>query len=189
MLCPRNGIESHIPYANLSPHLLMLTWLNRVWLAFLVVVLAVGGWLGYADWQQIRHQYGTNLLAMAAAVADGTHLFLNDAHNSMLMLGNEVDREGVNHPITTCEALEKYLTLERNFAAIGVRSWQGPRSPQAPIRACWMRYFLHPEGVCNLLSKSTRNNTVSSIIVGVLLDFVWGHRYKPRPCTHEKARG
>ena len=125
MLCPRNGIESHIPYANVSPHLPMLTWLNRVWLVFLVVVLAVGGWLGYADWQQIRHQYGTNLLAMAAAVADGTHLFLNDAHNSMLMLGNEVDREGVNHSITTRQALEKYLALEHNFAAIGVRSWQG----------------------------------------------------------------
>ncbi|WP_291523175.1 hypothetical protein [Acidithiobacillus sp.] len=103
----------------------MLTWLNRVWLVFLVVVLAVGGWLGYADWQQIRHQYGTNLLAMAAAVADGTHLFLNDAHNSMLTLGNEVDREGVNHHITTREALEKYLALEHNFAAISVRSWQG----------------------------------------------------------------
>ncbi|MHB1736867.1 MAG: putative bifunctional diguanylate cyclase/phosphodiesterase [Acidithiobacillus sp.] len=103
----------------------MLTWLYRAWLLFLVVVLVAGGWLGYADWQQIRHQYGTNLLALAAAVADGTHLFLNDAHNSIRMLGNEVVPEGVDHPITTRETLENYLVFEHNFAAIGVRSWQG----------------------------------------------------------------
>lgn len=100
----------------------MLHWLFRAWLVFVVLVLLAGGWLADGTWQEVRHEYGANLQVLAAAVADGTHLFLNGSRLSLTLLGQET---AAATPLIIHETLQNFLVQEKDFNAVGVRTTHG----------------------------------------------------------------
>ncbi|MDA8153333.1 MAG: EAL domain-containing protein [Acidithiobacillus sp.] len=100
----------------------MLPWLLRAWLLFVVIVLLAGGGLAYETWQEVCQEYSTNLRVLAAAVADGTHLFLKGTQSSLAMLGQDTGKGADATPLAIHEKLQDYLVLEPNFNSVGVRA-------------------------------------------------------------------
>ena len=100
-------------------------WLRRLWLGFMAVVLVAGAWLAWSDWQQARARETGNLRTLAAAVAEGTRVMLDGTRISLVLLGRQ--RE-LGHPDTSPgaeKALQDYLTLQPDLAAVGTRMPDG----------------------------------------------------------------
>ncbi|OCX74379.1 putative bifunctional diguanylate cyclase/phosphodiesterase, partial [Acidithiobacillus thiooxidans] len=100
----------------------MLPWLFRAWLLFVVIVLLAGGGLAYETWQDVCREYSTNLRVLAAAVADGTHLFLKGTQSSLAMLGQDTGTGADGTPLAIHEKLQDYLVLNPDFNSVGVRA-------------------------------------------------------------------
>lgn len=99
----------------------MLRWLFRAWLLFAAILLMAGGGLAYAQWMEVRQAYANNLSTLAAAVADGTHLFLDGAQISLQMLDYENTRDLAINSFKIHERLQNYLIRNPDFSAVGVR--------------------------------------------------------------------
>ncbi|MBU2837844.1 hypothetical protein HF673_19495, partial [Acidithiobacillus thiooxidans] len=100
----------------------MLPWLLRAWLLFVVIVVLAGEGLAYETWQDVCQEYSTNLRVLAAAVADGTHLFLKGTQSSLAMLGQDTGTGADGTPLAIHEKLQDYLVLNPDFNSVGVRT-------------------------------------------------------------------
>ena len=99
---------------------LMVPWLFRAWLLLVVIVLLAGGAMAYQTWQEVRLEYRENLRVLAAAVADGTHLFLKGTQSSLAMLGQNTGKDADVTPLALHEKLQDYLVLDPNFNSVGI---------------------------------------------------------------------
>ncbi|MBU2794389.1 hypothetical protein HF669_00400 [Acidithiobacillus thiooxidans] len=100
----------------------MLSWLFRIWLLFVVIILLAGVGLAYGEWQEVRQEYSTDLHALAAAMADGTQLFLQGAQTSLSMLAQDADRTANITSLLLHEKLQDYLVLNPDFDSVGLKT-------------------------------------------------------------------
>jgi len=100
-------------------------WLQCLWLGSLLILLVAGVWLAWFEWTQVRNQEVANLQTLAASVAEGTQVSLDDFHRTLELLAQEWEKHP-GMPIKERSALlQKYEILEPNLSAIGTRLADG----------------------------------------------------------------
>ncbi len=116
-------------------------WLRRLWLGFVVVVLMAGAWLAWSDWQETRAREISGLRTLAASVAESTRVMLDGTRMSLVLLGRQL---ALGHPDTdsgTEKALQGYLALQPDLAAVGTRMPDG-RVLASGVRQRFLADFL-----------------------------------------------